>query len=90
MDKISIFDKNYRLISKDKMSPLASIIYNEANQAAFKLSANYKKQNQRVEITIKNEKTGDYNMNFFNCTKKYSCEFNRLFQQQIKSNYNLK
>ena len=86
MDKITIYDKENRIIQKDNMSLFVKIVYEKANKAAYSLSHNYKRQNQRIEICI-DENTGNYNMRFFKCTAKYAYDFKSLFRQKLKHNY---
>ena len=83
MDKVTILNTNGRKISKDEMSPIVEIIYNKAISIAILLSQNYKTNNQRVEIVF-DEISGNYKVNFRNCTKKYGNDFNTLFQQRMK------
>ena len=84
MDKITLFNIEGYKISENEMSTIVKIVYDKAKSVAYSLSSNYKKQNQRVEITF-DEVTGNYNMKFYNCTVKYGRDFETLFQQKLRS-----
>lgn len=83
MDKITIFTPDKRKIDKKDFSQILKIVYEKANKIALRLSKDYIKQNQRIEIYF-DVNTGNYHLSFFNCTDKYSRSFASLFQDESR------
>jgi hypothetical protein len=82
MEKITLFTIDGQKIGKEEMSLLSKIVLDKANNVAYALSKNYKKQNQRIEIYL-DEINGNFNLKVYNSTDKYARAFEEMFKLKL-------